>query len=472
MRIKNSFAMEVANSVLALLDERRARLYTDRKAFYVWPRDGRVMVIFDPNAIDTRKVNDEFAHSLSTRSQGRLVVRTNTRGIFLQVKYEKPLAPVELVAQPLDLSRQPSPFHIPVGFAASGDIWLSLLEGDSFFVVGMRGKGKSAELHGFIQALLNGGQTLIHAWDGKNNAEYLRYFDHENFTLMPMNGLQSGLEAIQSECDRRMLVLARSGHPNIISYNAQAKPEDAIKPIALIVDEVAEVEDQTLLLKQVKVNRAAGVFPIFATNEPSKSAVIAKSNLGTRISFYVPSASDSITGFGRPGANRLPTTRGRGLIMLDGRATDFQSYIVTYGQPTEAGLAWLAAQTEASQAARVAESVEEANAQEKTDAEIALEEKISSTWLALRETKEWRGWNWIERAVYGEVKNGARSKKIKRVVAGLQGVEVENDDKLNAAINAEIDRLVATWGTTHYATTATTGAKSPDSAGLAPVFAA
>jgi hypothetical protein len=268
--------------------------------------------------------------------------------LFLQIADNVPPAPVELTAQPLDLSTQPTPFHIPVGSSAGSDIWLSLLEGDSFFVNGLRGMGKSAEVHGFIQALLHGGQTLIYAWDGKDNAEYLRYVGRENFTLMPMNGLQAGLQAIQDECTIRMRKLAMSGHPNIISFNKQAREDEIMKPIALVIDEVAEVEDQALLLKQVKVNRAAGVHPIFATNDPSKAAVIAKSNLSTRISFFVVSSSDSVTGFGRPGANKLPKIQGRGLVLLDGRVTEFQSFLVKYDEPSEAGLAWLAAQLESS----------------------------------------------------------------------------------------------------------------------------
>ena len=350
MQMLSNSPRKTAQLVLTLLDERKARLYNDRKAFYVWPREGRLMIIFDPSVVDGGKVNEEFAHRLSTRMQGRLVLRTNSRGLFLQIGNDIPPAPVELTAQPLDLSTQPSPFHIPVGTSAGGDIWLSLLEGDSFFVNGLRGMGKSAEVHGFIQALLHGGQTLIHAWDGKDNAEYLRYVGRKNFTLMPMNGLQAGLQAIQDECTIRMNNLAKSGHPNIVSFNKQAREEgredEVMKPIALVIDEVAEVEDQALLLKQVKVNRAAGVHPIFATNDPTKAAVIAKSNLSTRISFFVVSSSDSVTGFGRPGANKLPKVQGRGLIIFNARVTEFQSFLVDYDKPSEAGLAWLAAQAE------------------------------------------------------------------------------------------------------------------------------
>lgn len=341
-----NFASKVAHRALDLLDERKARIYEDRTAFYVWPLENRIMLIFDPTVVDGGKINDDFAHRFSTRLQGRPVVRTNSRGLFLQIGYDIPPAPVDLTSVPLELSRQPSPWHMPIGSSSNGDIWISLLEGDSFFVVGLRGMGKSAELHGFIQALLQGNQTLVYAWDGKDNAEYLRYVGREGFTLMPMNGLQSGLQAIQNETQTRMRKLAISGHPNIISYNKQASAEDFMKPIALVIDEVAEVDDQALLLKQVKVNRAAGVYPIFATNDPTKSAVVAKSNLATRISFFVVSSSDSIMGFGRPGANKLPRQQGRGLVIFNSRVTEFQSYIVDYPKPTDAGMKWLTEQIE------------------------------------------------------------------------------------------------------------------------------
>jgi len=345
----------IASSTLTLLEQRRARLNPERTSFYVWARDDRAVVIFDTSVINMGKIDHGFAHDLSTALQGRKVVRTNSRGLFLQVGYDIPPMLDDLTSKPLDLNLQPSPFHMPIGSSAKSDVWISLIEGDSFFVVGMRGMGKSAEVHGFIQALLHGGQTLVYAWDGKDNAEYLRYVGRENFTLIPMNGLQNGLQAVQEETQKRMRALAMSGHPNIISFNKQASEQDVMKPIALVIDEVAEVDDQALLLKQVKVNRAAGVYPIFATNDPSKSAVVAKSNLATRISFYVPSSSDSVTGFGRPGANKLPNKQGRGLVIIKGRVTEFQSFEIDYPKPTEAAQQWLMEQLEATVEAPVIE---------------------------------------------------------------------------------------------------------------------
>ena len=339
----NRFLSVVAYKTLNLLIERKAILYTGRKAFLVWTLGDRVLVIFDTEIVDSGKLNEDFAHRLSTRLQGHLVVRTNSRGLFLQI--DPTVQPVvELAQKPLNLAEQPTPYHMGIGSTERGDLWMSLIDGDSFFVVGMRNMGKTGELHAMIQSLVHGGQTLVYAWDGKENAEYVRYVGKPNFTLLPMDGLQTGLEMIQQEATLRMRKLAMSGHPNIVEYNAHADAKDYMPPIALFIDEVAEVGDQSLLLKQVKVNRAAGVFPIFATNDPSKSAVIAKSNLGTRISFRVISTPDSLMGLGQTGANRLPNVCGRGLIVHDGRLVEFQSFRVEYPKPTEEGMQWLAKQ--------------------------------------------------------------------------------------------------------------------------------
>jgi DNA segregation ATPase FtsK/SpoIIIE-like protein len=350
-----SFPNLVAYRTLDLLNERRAILYAG-KCFYIWPRDDRAIIIFDTSRIDIGKINADFAHRLSTRLQGRHVVRTNTRGLFLQIGYDIPAAAVELTALPLDLSEQETPYHMPIGSTDKGGLWISLIEGDSFLIGGVRRMGKSALLHGFIQALLHGGKTLIYAWDGKENAEYMRYVGRGNFNLLPMTGLQKGLEEIRDECVTRMKKLAASGKPNIIAYNALGM--DFISPIALVIDEVAEVEDQDLLAKLVKLWGAAGVYPIFATNDPSKSGVIAKGNLGTRISFAVPSHTDSLVILGRTGANKLPKVQGRGIMERNGRMIEFQSFTVDYPQPTDAGLKWMAdqlkAQIETDQSAPVA----------------------------------------------------------------------------------------------------------------------
>ncbi|MBI5954398.1 MAG: hypothetical protein HY865_22300 [Chloroflexi bacterium] len=95
------------------------------------------------------------------------------------------------------------------------------------------------------------------------------------------------------------------------------------------------------------------------------------------------------------------------------------------------------------------------------DEEIRIEDKIAEVWLSMRDSHKWEGWNSIERSVYGEVKNGARAVKVKKTVATIQGVEVDE-------IGAEIERLLASWGTTRSTTTTTT----PKNDDFQPVFVA
>jgi len=71
------------------------------------------------------------------------VVRTNSRGLFLQVGFETPAVPQALEARQLDLVQQLTPWHVPVGMTVDGPLWISLIEGDSFLIGGSRGKGKT-----------------------------------------------------------------------------------------------------------------------------------------------------------------------------------------------------------------------------------------------------------------------------------------------------------------------------------------
>jgi DNA segregation ATPase FtsK/SpoIIIE-like protein len=329
-------AVLVAHRTLALLDERKARLYPERTSFYVWMRDDRAVVIFDTNMIDIGKVNADFAHRLSTRLQGRRVVRTNSRGLYLQVGYEIPPALVELTSVPLDLSKQPTPYHMPIGTSRTGqDIWIDLQEGDSFLLAGSRGMGKSGLIHSFVQALNHGGKVKIYGYDGKCGVEFGRYADAPNFTLV--SRLAETLTELKGQAIERRKTLLASGYPNVIEFNKAQAPESAMMPIAVIIDEAALTSDEekALLVEMVERERDTGFYPIIATNRPEASALLMKSNLVTRISFAVPSWNASQMALGMNGAEALDKVQGRGLIVFKARVTEFQSFRVTYPAPSE-----------------------------------------------------------------------------------------------------------------------------------------
>jgi hypothetical protein len=290
--------------------------------------------VFDPHTIDLGKVNADFAHRLSTRLQGRRVVRTNSRGLYLQIGYKIPPALVDLVSRPLDLRRQPSPYHLPIGMVPNGsDLWISLYDGDSFLVSGTRGMGKTVLLHAWTQAMLSGGAVDVYAYDGKAGAEFARYIGQPHYHMV--HDLNDTLARMLAIANERRLTLIASGHPNTRMYN-EANPQHMLRPIVLIVDEAALTTDEQKrqLIQIVERERATGFYPILATNRPEASAVLVKSNLITRISFAVPSWNASHMALGQTGAEALSKTPGRGLIVFQARVQEFQGFTVTLPDPT------------------------------------------------------------------------------------------------------------------------------------------
>src|SRR3990172_2967327 len=370
--MNTNLVQRVAYKTLSLLIQNKVLHYSSGVAFYLWQRDERIIVAFDPSAIRLERVNDHFVHDLSTRLEGRRVIRTNTRGLFLQVGLEIPSASVSLdEAMPLDLTKQPHPWDLPVGMTKNGPLWIPLMGGISFLLGGSTGMGKTGEEHAWIQALLHGGKTLVYAWDGKHSVEFIRYADQPNFHLIFQAGELEQLQALFREREQK---LVKSGCVNILMHN-DAHPEDPILPIALFVDEAADLPDSAkLLLKQmIRIYRYVGLYPIIATNQPTQAEMFAKTNLSTRVAFRVPHHNDSITMLGSKGAETLPDVCGRGLIIWRGRLVEFQSFTVTYPDVSDAARELISARMDREQGA------ESAN---QTDEIAQLAESIRPVWRA------------------------------------------------------------------------------------------
>ncbi len=331
------FPLVVAYKTWNLLEERKAILYRDKKTFYVWTLAGRVLVIFDPAMVEIRKINQDFAHALSTRLNGRLVVRTNSRGLFLQVDPGVPTALQALEVVPLDLSHQPTPVSVPVGMTGDGPLWISLIDADSVLIGGSRNGGKSGIIHAWIQALLHGGQAIVYGWDKKNGAEFGRYIGHEHFHF-GVNAMKL-LDDVLAVLAEREKKLTQSGQPNIVEYN-KAHADDPILPIAFFTDEAADLPDDAKekLNGIIRLYRHTGFHPVVATNQPTVAEMFGKTNLSTRICFRVPHYNDSITMLGYKGAETLPGVRGRGLIVWGGKFQEFQTFQIVYPMPSDAAL--------------------------------------------------------------------------------------------------------------------------------------
>ncbi len=126
------------------------------------------------------------------------------------------------------------------------------------------------------------------------------------------------LKGMVTEMERRYSLLTQKGARNIDGYNElvekEGNPEEKKLPyIVVVIDELAdlmmtagkEVEDSLVRLSQMA--RASGIHLIVATQRPSVDVItgLIKSNFPARISFQVPSKTDSRTILDTSGAESL-----------------------------------------------------------------------------------------------------------------------------------------------------------------------
>ena len=126
------------------------------------------------------------------------------------------------------------------------------------------------------------------------------------------------LKGMVSEMERRYSLMTQRGTRNIDSYNELIEKdknteEKRLPYIVVVIDELAdlmmtsgkEVEDSLVRLSQMA--RASGIHLIVATQRPSVDVItgLIKSNFPARISFQVPSKTDSRTILDTSGAETL-----------------------------------------------------------------------------------------------------------------------------------------------------------------------
>jgi S-DNA-T family DNA segregation ATPase FtsK/SpoIIIE len=148
------------------------------------------------------------------------------------------------------------------------------------------------------------------------------------------------LKKMVIEMERRYRVLAERAARNIESFNVQARDEEKLPYIVIIIDELADLmftapndfEDSIARLAQM--GRASGIHLILATQRPSVDVItgIIKANFPARISFQVSSKVDSRTILDNHGAEQL-LGKGDMLLMFPGaRIIRVHGALVTEGE--------------------------------------------------------------------------------------------------------------------------------------------
>jgi hypothetical protein len=307
-------------------------------AVYVWPREERVACLIDPIGITNidALLSPRMHHHVQTACQGRRVVFTNHRGAFIQVAYH-PEPHVELSASPIDWTQQRMPLDVPIGATRRGPLWVSLGALDAVLIGGARRMGKTRLIHGWVQALARGRQTLQFLWDGKNGIEFGRYRELHGVTVA--DDLRDALAPISAAVREREHVFRALGVTSLAEHNARSRAP--LPAIALVIDEAAFVpaEAQAALVDLVARCGALGVYPVFATQRPDAENLrgLLRANLSTRIALPVASRHDSQIILGQSGAEKLAKTPGRLLIAHQARLIEAQAFTVDLGAQLSPG---------------------------------------------------------------------------------------------------------------------------------------
>jgi S-DNA-T family DNA segregation ATPase FtsK/SpoIIIE len=197
-------------------------------------------------------------------------------------------------------------------------------------VAGATGSGKSVSINSMVMSILykaTPAEVKMLMVDPKL-LELSAYQEIPHLITPVITNPKESAEALKKmvfEMERRYRFLAEKGARNIESFNIQAKEEDHLPYLVIIIDELADlmftaptdVEDSITRLAQM--GRAAGIHLILATQRPSVDVItgIIKANFPARLSFQVSSKVDSRTILDTHGAEQL-LGKGDMLLMLPG----------------------------------------------------------------------------------------------------------------------------------------------------------
>lgn len=333
-------AAKIATRVLELMT-RRSVLEdeeSDQPAILFWPHPDRdsVVLIVDPMLIQNinRATAPNFIEHLEKALQGRRVLVVHVQsGLFYRVAYVPSAPAQQLQSRPLDLSRQPSPLHVPIGVTANGDLWLSLVEMDAVLIGGARRMGKTNLLHGWIAALLRGKETRLVLFDGKGGVEFARYAGKPRCQVIA-GELAPALGEIFEEMNARFDILKAARVPSLADYNRTRGEGGRLERIVLVIDELAfavqEPGVEDVLVDLTARGGAVGIHPVLATQRPSSDVVTPrlKGNLVTRIALPVPDRASSQVVLDRSGAEALAKTPGRLYVAYAAQLIEAQTFFV------------------------------------------------------------------------------------------------------------------------------------------------
>lgn len=207
---------------------------------------------------------------------------------------------------------------VPVGYSRAGLEWLDLAAAPHLLICGVTNSGKSCFIHGLCESLAPQAELIIVDLKGLEYA----YLEKRHTVATALKETGAILVGLNRELDKRVQVLKKTGAVKIQDYHKLAPENREEMPyIVLVIDELAEIDNQTMLdhlNRLLRLARAVGIQVCGATQRADTETIkgSSKAQFYARLCFKMASEVDSrvVLGDNCSRAAYLPNLPGRALF--------------------------------------------------------------------------------------------------------------------------------------------------------------
>ncbi|NTV99783.1 MAG: hypothetical protein HGA19_00590 [Oscillochloris sp.] len=319
----------------------------------IGPRIIRYWVRLQPPAgrlAEVQKYATDLARELGSKSVPLIDNIPGEKYIGIDLAREQPeIVPLMPALQQLP-QNQPSSLLITMGVDAAGNgVQADLVRLPHLLVAGSTGSGKTMFLLGLITSLIwqhQAAELELLLVDPKQTDfvmfERLPHLREGRVFYEPSEAIEALQLITGTELDRRTKLLREAGCPNNLEYNRR-HPNKRLSWITIIIDEFADImitlsrtrreEFERQIGRLAAIGRSKGIHLVIATQRPTTDIITGtlKANIPGRVSFRLPSGTDSRTILDRTGAENL-LGNGDMLALLDGAFQRLQGYYAPFDE--------------------------------------------------------------------------------------------------------------------------------------------